>query len=373
MMHSNTMLKAIILVVIFGSLPTNLYAQADCNVLPEFDINNDGLNDAFVSPNATIIRTDIDCSRHSIAAGVIFKDSGVSEIVTIETGAKLIRSFVSYQATVGVEARLVDSFLDSLGSSVGAHTVLKNKSLVTDSSTVAEDSTIDNAKIFQSQVGANNVIRDSQINTFNIGNGNHISGESMLTGNSQRRSTLGHGARISGAYIEGPITIGSDARIRSGASILGSKTIGDNFRVGRGTSIGFGGDILGDVTIGERVTIANNPDIGFNNTIGSDVVIGFAVETLNNVIIRPFANIGEETFIDRDVVVGRSAVTGKGVQIAPEAVIKARATIGESAKIGFGAIVRAGANVPAKFIIRDNTIFPDDYDYELAVLPSDHF
>jgi len=360
-----------ITVLVFGCLSTNLYAQADCNVEPEFDINNDGFNDSLVSPSATIIRTEIDCSSHSIAAGVILKDSGISEFVTIEIGAKLIRSFVSYQATVGAEAMLIDSFLDSQGASIGARTVLKNKSLVTGYSTVAADSVIDNTNIFQSQVGANNIIRNSQITTFNLGDDNRILGESTLAGNSDRPSTLDDGARISGAYIEGPIAIGSNAHIRSGVSILGSKNIGDNFRVGKDTAIGFGGDILGGVTIGERVSIANNPDIGFSNTIGSDAIIGYAVETLSNVIIRPFANIGEETFIDRDVVVGRSASVGRGVQIAPEAIIKARATIGDFAKIGFGAIVRTDAKVPDKFIVLENTIFPDDY--ELAVLPYEYF
>ncbi len=364
MMHGNTMLKAII-VIVFVCIPANLYAQSNCNVDPEDDINNDGLNDAFVSPGAIVIRSNIDCSPHSIADGVVLKDSGLDFIATIETGAKLVRSFVSFQATVGAEARLIDSFLDSQGASVGARSILKNGSLVTDFSTIAEDSIIDNGKIFQSQVGANNNIRDSQVTNFNIGDDNRISDESVLVGNSEQPSTLDNGARISGAYIEGPITIGSEARIRSGVSLLGSKSVGNNFQVGRDTTIGFGGDILGDVTIGERVTIANHPDIGFNNTIGSDAIIGFGVETLSNVIIRPFANIGEETFINRDVIVGRSVVTGIGVEIAPEAIIKARATIGDFAKIGFGAIVRADANVPAEFFVQDNTIFPDDYERNL--------
>jgi len=65
-----------------------VFAQEVCEYdPPRPDVNNDGYADEFVSPDAIIKNSDIDCSFHNIQAGARIIDSTIRAEATIEGGA----------------------------------------------------------------------------------------------------------------------------------------------------------------------------------------------------------------------------------------------------------------------------------------------
>lgn len=351
--------------ITISCLSTNLHAQAECVIEPPFtDSNNDGLADQFVSPDAIVRNTTIDCSNHSIAAGAVLIDSSIDAEVTVDSGARIVRSNVSFGAEIGAESRVVDSGVDGFGTTVGLRSVVAQESFVTDRSQVADDVVIRQSEILDSDIGSNSIVNGSRVTTFTLGDDVRVINGSELIGNAESRfqATIEAGGRVrNGATVLGPITIGPNAQINARVVIEGFKFIGGNFRIGEDSTIGFGGDILGEVIIGKRVTIGNEPDIGGGNRIGNDATLGFGVETMSDVIIRRNAQVGGEVFLDARVVVGQGASIGEQVTVGTDAVIRAEATVGDGAQIGSGAIIKSGADVPAGFVVLPNTVFPNDY------------
>jgi len=341
------------------------FAQADCDVDPVDDTNNDGFNDQFVSPLARIENTEIDCSLHNIQAGAILRNADIFANVTIEPFARVLGSNITFEATIKSGARILNSGVDGFNTVIGESSVVRNGSFVGDGSVLARGVVVDQGFVDGgSLLGDSVVVRNARVRTIELQAGVQILDGANVTGDGFAgfpSNIIRRGTVVRGAIIFDTVDIGENCLFDRGVTISAVDFIGSNMHVGANSSIGPGGDFLGDTTIGQRVTIGGDVDMGANNTVGNDSIISGVTETGNGVVIGNNVFIDSESFIDDYAKIDNNASVSFLVQIGEGAIIGARSTIEQEAVIGKGAIVQVGSTVPAGFNVGEFTVFPRDY------------
>jgi len=327
------------------------------------DLNGDGYVDAYLSPDAKVIESDIDCSNHTIEAGAFIKRSNLTAVVSIAPGARIVDSGVSFFASVGEGAKIIDSGVDGEGTMVAGGAIVRNGSVVSNQSWILSGAIINASRIDNSIIGERTVIRNSpEVIEFEVAEDVKVNG-ARLVGNPRngQGGVLGEGSIVrEGSLIQGPITVLQGARIGKRASLIGDKFVGDNFRLGADSFIDFGGDILGNVRIGKNVTIGSNPRIGNENRIGAGTTIGSNLQALNNVTIAKAVTMQAGVFIGERSIIRRDSIVGFDVEIGADVVIGRGSMIGDDVIIGDSVVVRAGSNVPAGAVIPAGSIYPDN-------------
>ena len=349
--------------VLVSILSSNVYAQEVCDIqAPNTDVNNDGLADQFVSPDAIVRNSTFDCSEHNVQAGALIRRSGLLQRVAVEPLARVVDSSIAFNSTVASGARIINSTVES--SEIGTNARVRAGAFV-EGSLLLSSAIVIGGSVARSEIGTNSFIHESTVSgvivldDVRVTNGSSIQGGGNL---SNPFSVIGSGTRIiDGASIEGPIQIGEDARIRARAFIGDQTIIGENFRIGEDSNIAFGSQILDNVTIGKRVAIAFESDIGENTRIASDTIIGNSFVAGSDVIVRRNSAIGDGVSLGNSVTIGSATAIGHDVRVSSEVIVGKGSTIGASAVIESGAIVRAGSSVPGGFTVLANTIFPNDY------------
>jgi acetyltransferase-like isoleucine patch superfamily enzyme len=153
-----------------------------------------------------------------------------------------------------------------------------------------------------------------------------------------------------------PLTIGANARIRSGSVLYAGSTIGKSLETGHNVTI------REENILGDEVKIWNNSTIDYGCKIGSRVRIHC------NVYIAQFTIIEDEVFLAPGVSIAndlhpicmgclKGPVLKKGARIGINAVLLPHISIGEYALIGAGSVVTrdvppysVAAGNPAKII-----------------------
>lgn len=167
---------------------------------------------------------------------------------------------------------------------------------------------------------------------------------------------IGAGAVIDDSVVlghreDGVVTIGDNARIRSGTIIYSDVKIGNNFRTGH------------NVLIREKTEIGNGSLAGTNAVIDGTCKIG------NNVSLQTGVYVTINTLIEDNVFMGPCSVTTNdkymlagavlkgptiktGARIGANATILPGITVGENAVVGSGSVVTK--NVPAGATVAGN-------------------
>jgi len=365
-MHSLT-LRCCLSVGLFLSFSTAAFSQSSppCDLGPsQTDINGGGYADQFISPDATVIRSTIDCSEHSVAPGATLKRASLSKGVVVESGATIINSEISDGVTVSENALVKGSLVGEPGTIIGAGAVVQGNSKIFAESWVLPNASIINSVLTTATIGeGTRVLRDSLVMEFNVGPAGKIVGAKLF---GEERigagSSIGSGARIyKDVVITGPIDIGDNVTINTRSTIDLDKNIGDNFYLGRDSIIEVGGEILTNTRIGHNVKVGRFSDIGFGNRIRAFTVLAGAFES------KEFVTIGSNVFINSDVFVDartkiRSRVNiGFLVNIGKDVIIQTDASVGNRVTIEDGVLVRSGSSVPDNAYLFENTVFPNDY------------
>ncbi len=167
---------------------------------------------------------------------------------------------------------------------------------------------------------------------------------------------LGTGAVIDDGVVlghreDGIVTIGDNARIRSGTVIYSDVKIGDNFRTGH------------------NVLIREKTEIGDNSLAGTNTVIDGTCKIGSNVSLQTGVYVTVNTIIEDNVFMGPCSVTTndkymlagaelkgptikKGARIGANATILPGIIVGEGAVIGSGSVVTK--NVAAHAVVAGN-------------------
>jgi len=341
-----------------------------CNIEPPLtDTNNDGFADQYVSPQANIIRSELDCSELNIQAGAIIIDSTVLSRSIIEPDARVFRSSIDGTAIIKRGAKVIDSGVSGSGPQggsrvttvVGEGAIIARNSFVGDISTIAPDAHIIGSTVLFSLVGERSFVRESSLRLVEIRSDLRVLGATLEGGTSRPSDTLFlSGTRIlPGATISGPIRFEENINVGRNVAIEGFKFMGGDSRIGADSKIGPGGDILELVT-GKRVTIGGSPDIGVarigaDSDIGSLFTTGIDVKIGSSVVIGSVVSVGDLSLI------GSSSKIGDDVIIGTEAIIGRDSVLGDSVMVGDSAVVRPRSVVPEGFIIEANTVYPNDY------------
>jgi acetyltransferase-like isoleucine patch superfamily enzyme len=137
------------------------------------------------------------------------------------------------------------------------------------------------------------------------------------------------------------LSIGPDARIRSGTIIYGGSQIGNGLETGH------------NVIIREQNLIGDNLRVWVNSIIDYGCIIGNNVKIHNNVYVTQFTVIEDEVFLGPGVCLAndihpgcpkatecmKGPVIKKGAQIGINSCVLPRVTIGEYAVVGAGSVV----------------------------------
>ncbi|XVH33844.1 DapH/DapD/GlmU-related protein (plasmid) [Haloferacaceae archaeon DSL9] len=137
----------------------------------------------------------------------------------------------------------------------------------------------------------------------------------------------------------GPISIGADATIRSGAIIYGDVEIGDAFTTGHNIMV------REETSIGDNVLIGTDTVIDGTTTIGSNVSIQTGVYIPTNTTIGDRVFLGPRAVLTNDPFPVRKDVELEGPTIEDGASIGANATLLPGVTVGENAFVAAGAVV----------------------------
>jgi acetyltransferase-like isoleucine patch superfamily enzyme len=143
-----------------------------------------------------------------------------------------------------------------------------------------------------------------------------------------------------GANVES-VTIGDNAKIRSGTVIYGGVAIGDHLQTGHNVVI------REENQIGDHFAIWNNSVIDYGCKIGSEVKIHCNCYVAQFTVIEDLAFMAPGTTIANDIHPGcdfsskcmRGPHIGKAVQIGVNVTILPYVTIGEGSLIGGGTVV----------------------------------
>lgn len=150
------------------------------------------------------------------------------------------------------------------------------------------------------------------------------------------------------------LTIGSNARIRSGTVIYVGTTIGAGLNTGHNVVI------REENTIGDHFSIWNNSTIDYGCQIGSDVKIHTGVYVAQFTIIEDGAFLAPGVVIANDPRPGcayakdcmRGPTIKRGAQIGCNVTILPYVTIGEGALVGAGSVVVH--DVPPRSVVVGN-------------------
>lgn len=176
------------------------------------------------------------------------------------------------------------------------------------------------------------------------------SGDPVILGDSQ----IGPGATIEPFVIlglaprnvaqEAPLTIGSDAHIRSHSVIYAGSEVGARFQTGHG------------VLIREANRIGDDVSIGSHSVVEHHVVIG------NHVRIHSNAFIPEFSVLEDDAWVGPNAVlTNARYPLAPDAKATLKGpTLRQGAKVGANATLLPGITVGRNALIGAGSVVVED-------------
>jgi acetyltransferase-like isoleucine patch superfamily enzyme len=144
-----------------------------------------------------------------------------------------------------------------------------------------------------------------------------------------------------GRDVTAPLSMGVDARLRSGTVIYGGSRIGDRLETGHG------------VVIREQTVIGDDVAIWSHSVVDYGCVIGDRVKIHCNCYVAQFTEIAQDAFlapgvtIANDLYPGRPGSAGsmRGPRILEGAHLGANATILPYVTIGAGAMIGAGAVV----------------------------
>lgn len=92
--------------------------------------------------------------------------------------------------------------------------------------------------------------------------------------------------------------------------------------------------------------------------IASGSMVADGAVILAGACINPAARIGFAAIINTGALVEHDVVVDKGAHIAPGAIILGGARIGQAAMVGAGAVVLPGAEVPAGYLVKALTRWP---------------
>jgi len=144
-------------VVMTGSLFFSSFSYAQegppCDLEPgQTDSNNDGYADQFVSPSATVITSEIDCTAHAVMSNSVISNSTLLNRVTVERRAKVNNSILQDDSVIKLFAQVQNSsVLDR--STIGAGSYVSNSSISRDSRlerrVFVEASSVENSEIRQ--------------------------------------------------------------------------------------------------------------------------------------------------------------------------------------------------------------------------------
>jgi len=177
------------------------------------------------------------------------------------------------------------------------------------------------------------------------------------------RSVIQHGKVILGSNVviddnvilghreDGVLTIGDNARIRSGTVIYSDVNIGSGFRTGH------------NALVREDTEIGNNVLVGTNSVVDGTCKIGNNVSIQTNVYVTRFTVLEDDVFMgpnsvttnDKYMLVGahlEGATIKRGARIGANATILPGITIGEDAVIGAGSVVTK--NLLARSVVAGN-------------------
>ncbi len=173
-----------------------------------------------------------------------------------------------------------------------------------------------------------------------------------------RTTVIGDNTSISlDAYVGPFCTIGNDVIIGDGSQLLGSVTVYDHVRIGRGVTIhagavigtdGFGynrgpeGRVekfpqIGGVTIGDDVEIGSNTCIARGALV--DTAIGRGTKIDNLVHIAHNVQVGEDCLIIAHAQIAGSVKIGDRCWLAPSCTINTGVSIGDDAMVALGSVV----------------------------------
>ncbi len=148
----------------------------------------------------------------------------------------------------------------------------------------------------------------------------------------------------------GPVTIGSEAKIRSGSVIYQKVTIGNHFETGH------------------HVTIREENEIGDSVSIWTNTVIDYGCKIGNRVKIHSNGYVAQYTVIEDDVFIAPGTIFAndkypvsthlegpkikKGARIGVNVTLLPGVTVGEGALVGAGAVVTK--DVPRRSVVVGN-------------------
>lgn len=150
---------------------------------------------------------------------------------------------------------------------------------------------------------------------------------------------------VIGNQDDGIVTIGDDARIRSGTIIYSNVKIGSNFRTGHNALIrenteigdsvlvGTNSVIDGGVKIGNNVSLQTNVYVTINTTLEDNVFMGPCSVTTNDKYMLPGAHLEGPT-IKRGARIGANATILPGVMVGEGAVIGSGTVVTKNVKPG---------------------------------------
>jgi acetyltransferase-like isoleucine patch superfamily enzyme len=141
--------------------------------------------------------------------------------------------------------------------------------------------------------------------------------------------------------VAAPLTMGRDARLRSGTVIYGGSRIGERLETGHG------------VVIREETEIGDDVSIWSHSVVDYGCVIGDRVKIHCNCYVAQFTEIAQDAFLAPGVTIANDLYPGRpgsaepmqgprileGAQIGVNVTILPYVTIGAGAMIGAGAVV----------------------------------